>query len=97
MEVGFQCGDEEGERAAGLLTAGLHDGKQCLDEAAARGALRAEAEFAPDDRMSQSSFTCVVRGLDLFVAARLFDPSCPARLEIPPVPANSITTVDAVA
>ena len=44
---------DEFEDVAVLLSAGFEDAEQGLDEAAARGALGAEAELAPDDGMAQ--------------------------------------------
>ena len=62
--LGFEGGREEVEDIAILLAAGFDDGQQGLDEAAARGALSAEGEFAPDHGVAQDLFGAIICGLD---------------------------------
>ena len=52
------------EDVAALLAAGLGDGQQGLDESASGGALRAEAQFPPDDGVTQAPLGGVVRRFD---------------------------------
>ena len=50
-----------------MLAAGFDSGEHRFDEAAARGALRAEGELAPDDGVPQRAFAGVVRRFDAVV------------------------------
>lgn len=56
------------EHVALLLAQGVPDRKHAFDEAAARGAVGAEAGVAPQDAVAQGSFGRVVGGLDPFLA-----------------------------
>ena len=60
MGVDFDGGGDEVEDAAALLTAGFDHGQHRFHEAAARVALRAERQLAPDHEVSQGAFLAIV-------------------------------------
>lgn len=53
-----------GVDASALLATSFDGSEQGFDEAAARGALRAEGELSPDHRVTQSAFARIVGGFD---------------------------------
>ena len=59
--MGFDCLGEVIESRSTLLATGFNHGEHCLYEAAARRALRAKRQLAPDNGMTQRPFARVVR------------------------------------
>ncbi len=70
---------EKAEEVSAELAAGFDDGQDGLDESAAGGTLRSEAELAPDHRVSQRPLAGVVRRFD----ARHID-ECPQPIAMLP-------------
>ena len=63
MVLCFEGGGQDIQDIAVLLAAGLDDGQQGFDEAAAGGALGAEGQFAPDHGVAEDLFGSIISRL----------------------------------